>query len=572
MASADVELRGASTTDVSGYTINGNIIAMSSTNGLNISLKNITVTGSVNASGANNSSGTGYNGGNITIDPSVTGNVISNGGNSPTKGGNGGNISISDSAGIASSSTTVSANGGDATSCGYGGSGGSVTLTASAYGAISNSSGKNMAATFANGGFCPNTPAGAPSSSGSFSSSGQYKPPVLSLAPVVPVEPVKPEENPVVAPAAAQGQSSSGGFSSVVSNITNTASTSVQAVKQSVVTLESIVPVAVKAVVNTANAVVNSQTSKAVQSTGFFTGLLASAIMYTDTGLATPWAASEIFLIPVKLWGLLLVGLGIRKKTRPWGTVYDSVTKQPIDPAFVTARDQSGKVVAEAITDIDGRYGFLLPDGTYYISAKKTNYEFPSKKMVGKSSDELYANLYFGEPVTIHTGEVLDKNIPLYQKDFDWNEYAKREHHATLFHSRHEKSMAIIGNYVYGIGLAISLIAVIVKQSTYNISVLIIYILVLALMKFGMKKKKLGHILDKTTNEPVPYAIIRVTTLDHQVTLRSGVCDENGRYYCIVPKGDYYVDIEKEESRRKLRQNLRIPADIEQFRHHQQGF
>jgi hypothetical protein len=358
---------------------------------------------------------------------------------------------------------------------------------------------------------------------------------------------------PVVEPAPVQQSSGiSGGFSRVISNISNisnTASTSVQAVKTNVVTFESYSAAVVKKVVDTsvttANAVVNSQTSKAVQSTGFFTGLLASAIMYTDTGLATPWAASEIFLIPVKLWSLVLVGLGIRKKTRPWGTVYDSVTKQPIDPAFVTARDQSGKVVAEAITDIDGRYGFLLPDGTYYISAKKTNYEFPSKKMVGKSSDELYANLYFGEPVTIKAGEVLDKNIPLDQKDFDWNEYAKREHHATLFHSKHEKSMAIVGNYIYGIGLAISLIAVIVKQSTYNISVLVVYALVLASMKFWTKKKKLGHILDKTTNEPVPYAIIRVTTLDHQVTLRSGVCDENGRYYCIVPKGDYYVDIEK---------------------------
>jgi hypothetical protein len=316
-------------------------------------------------------------------------------------------------------------------------------------------------------------------------------------------------------------------------------------VKKNIVTLESLVPVAVKAVVNTANTVVNSQTSKAVQTTGFFAGLVASVAMYTDTGLATPWAASEIFLIPVKLWGLILVGLGIRKKTRPWGTVYDSVTKQPIDPAFVTARDANGKVVAEAITDIDGRYGFLLPDGTYYISVKKTNYEFPSKKLTGKSSDELYGNLYFGEPVTIRGGEVLDKNIPLDQKNFDWNEYAKIEHHATLFHSRHEKAVAIAGNYIYGIGLAISIIAVFVKHSAYNISVLVIYVLVMAFLKFGMKKKKLGYILDKTTNEPLAYAIIRVTTLDHQVTLRSGVCDAHGRYYCIVPKGDYYVDIEK---------------------------
>jgi len=238
---------------------------------------------------------------------------------------------------------------------------------------------------------------------------------------------------------------------------------------------------------------------------------VASVALYAD-GLATPWAASDLLLLPVKLWGIALAGLGIRKKSRPWGTVYDSVTKQPIDPAYVTARDATGKVVAESITDLDGRYGFLLPDGVYYLSAEKTNYEFPSKKMTGKASDELYADLYFGEPVTIRSGEVLDKNIPLDQKDFDWNEYAKKDRNLMVFHSRHEKIWAVAGDYIYGIGLAISGIAALIKPSGYNISILVVYAIVLASMKFSMRSKKLGRIMDKSTDKPLSYAIVRVTT------------------------------------------------------------
>jgi hypothetical protein len=301
------------------------------------------------------------------------------------------------------------------------------------------------------------------------------------------------------------------------------------------------------AVVKTANVIVDSPGSKTIQTTGFFAGLVASAILYTETGFAAPIATSEMVLIPVRMWGFLLMGLGIKKRSKPWGTVYDSVTKQPIDPAIVTARDESGKVVAESITDIDGRYGFLLPDGTYYISVKKTNYEFPSKKMGGKSFDELYSDLYFGEPVTIQAGQVLDKNIPMDQKGFDWNEASKKERNAMLFHSKHEKPVAIISDYVYGLGLLISVIVVITRPSMYDISVLVAYSLVLVFLKFDFKKKP-GRITIKDTNQPLSYAIVRVTTTDHMVTLRSGVSDAQGRYYCIVPKGEYLVDIEKKNA------------------------
>ena len=497
---------------------------------------------------ANGGSGTAYfggSGGSITITGSITDSLLSNGGNGSgvyANGGNGGTISITNSTGTASSST-ISAKGGDATLCGYGGNGGHITLTNSTYTTPDTSAGVSKTATIANGGACPNNTSVSYSQGGS-SSNGSVEVNNVS-APPSPLSIKTPlTTTPDVSPSAVTQFSSGGSISPVLSTTPEPAQTVTPTGKVEGATLFG--SETAQKILDTTATIINSPVGKTVQATSFFTGLLASAILYVDTGFATPLLASDLLLIPLKLWGLTLVGLGIRKRARPWGTVYDSVTKQPLDPALVTARDIHGAVVAESITDLDGRYGFLLLDGTYYLTAEKTNYEFPSKKIAGQTADELYTDLYFGEAVTIRSGEVLDKNIPLDQKNFDWNEQAKKDRGLMLFHSRHEKMWVIVGDYVYAIGLIISAIATLLKPSTYNIIALIVYATVLAFMKISMQnKKKLGSIIDKVTKQPLSYAIVRVTTLDRQVTLHSGVSDAHGKYYCLVPKGTYYVSIEK---------------------------
>ncbi|MDD5165675.1 MAG: hypothetical protein PHG25_04060 [Candidatus Pacebacteria bacterium] len=142
-ATVNTELRGSATTtdNNTGYTVTGNIIATTTTNGLTITLKNITVTGSVDVSGARNTTGTGYTGGTITIATSTTGAVRALGGAGTLRGGNGGTISISNSFG---NSSSVSANGGQATVCGHGGNGGTVSLVNSAYGTVSTDPGADQ--------------------------------------------------------------------------------------------------------------------------------------------------------------------------------------------------------------------------------------------------------------------------------------------------------------------------------------------------------------------------------------------------------------------------------------------
>ena len=84
----------------------------------------------------------------------------------------------------------------------------------------------------------------------------------------------------------------------------------------------------------------------------------------------------------------LLFGL-FRRKKNPWGIVYDSQTKQPLDPVILTLTDPSGKIY-QTISDIYGRYEFIVDPGEYTLSAIKTNYTFPSKILMGKKEDGIY--------------------------------------------------------------------------------------------------------------------------------------------------------------------------------------
>ena len=197
-----VTFKGASTTNITGYSVTGDVVA----NNNNFSLQNITIDGTVDSNGGDitisnatttstvtatrtsngssggdinilnavvgalisngsvNGTGNGGHAGNITIATSTTGAIFANGANGTANGGNGGVVNITNSIGIDTTSTTITANGGNSTSCGNGGDSGEVTLTNSTYGTITTEPG-NAAVS------------GCPSSS---KSQGQRRTPVVT--------------------------------------------------------------------------------------------------------------------------------------------------------------------------------------------------------------------------------------------------------------------------------------------------------------------------------------------------------------------------------------------------------
>lgn len=285
--------------------------------------------------------------------------------------------------------------------------------------------------------------------------------------------------------------------------------------------------------------------TKLVVATG---AILGTVFNFSTLLFSNPIAISEALLIPTRIWSLILTAFGLRKRTRPWGTVYDSVTKQPLDPAYVVLQDLEGKEVATCITDLDGRYGFLVQTGSYRLLANKTNYEFPSKKLVGRTKDELYQDLYFNEIIEIKEGDVITKNIPMDPLKFDWNEFAKRSQKRMKFFSRRLVWVARISDILFWTGFILSTLAILITPSNYNAIIFIIYIVLFVFKRTILRPRPSGSVKYKESHEPLSFAIMHIffAGSDHEVTHK--VTDRTGRYYCLVPNGIYYVKIESKNA------------------------
>jgi len=277
----------------------------------------------------------------------------------------------------------------------------------------------------------------------------------------------------------------------------------------------------------------------------------------------------DLYLVLMRFIGWLLGLIGFRKKSKPWGVVYDAVTKRPLDPAYVvvtkTSVDNktgligSPQEVADAITDLDGRYGFLLPKGIYRMTANKTHYSFPSITISGRKKDELYNDLYFGEEIQTKEGEIISKNIPLDPIGFDWNEFIKNKKGLFRLFTRREKIKNYIFNTLYIIGFISASVAFLVTPNLFNTVMLSSYIFLLGLRFFFKYRHRAISISDTRTGEPISFAIVRFFLPDLNQEVRAVVSDERGRFYALVSPGKYYVTIETKEqdgSYRKAYQSL----------------
>ena len=134
-----------------------------------------TFTKGITANGANNGGGPGKNGGAVVVSTSTIPSISANGGNGTTRGGNGGTIITTKSI-QAASSTTLAANGGSATVCGYGGSGGVVSLIQSLFDSVAALAGFDE--TDSDSDHCNNGhPSGSPANVGTTNTTGSYYPP-----------------------------------------------------------------------------------------------------------------------------------------------------------------------------------------------------------------------------------------------------------------------------------------------------------------------------------------------------------------------------------------------------------
>lgn len=238
------------------------------------------------------------------------------------------------------------------------------------------------------------------------------------------------------------------------------------------------------------------------------------------------------------LINLLLQWLGLKKREKAWGLVYNSTTKEPVDLAIVRLFDtKTNKVKQTAVTDKNGRFSFQPEAGRYYINATKPFFSFPSKLVKGLSSDSKYTKLYFGKNIKVEERQTLNFSIPLDPLD------AIRMR--STFLSRIKSILEKLSTPILVFGIIFAAFALWVTLSIFSGVILAIYIVLLILKQFLLKSptKPWGKVFDLKTRKPVSGVVIRVFDKKYNKLLETKVTDNKGRFSFLLPKGEYYLTV-----------------------------
>jgi hypothetical protein len=238
----------------------------------------------------------------------------------------------------------------------------------------------------------------------------------------------------------------------------------------------------------------------------------------------------------------LVIGIlsffGFVKKSRPYGLVYDSITKKPIDRAVVRVYNMSDKLVWTDVTSAFGTFGANLPIGRYKILVVKPGYKFPST-VVSSPIDYPLEPVYHGEVIKFNRRNEFNIVIPMDQ--IEKKGIAKTI--AKLFSSA--SILVKLGHILLFLaGFLLAVHTVYLYPSSYNLIALIFYVpaLFLVLRNLFIKERSKGMVIDRNGN-PIAGVTVTLKEMRFDKFVAKRVTDKNGEYQMIVPNGTYQLGI-----------------------------
>ncbi len=302
---------------------------------------------------------------------------------------------------------------------------------------------------------------------------------------------------------------------------------------------------AVQQVQKTAKAV-NANVKKGVETTQPILQAAAVAAVPVVT-VANPVVLSNSlnilnYLSHLVTWLLSL--LGLRRKRRSWGVVYNAISKVPIDLAIVRLFDSATKRLIETqVTDKNGRFSFLTTPGDYTVTVAKLPFLFPSSIIKGTIDNE-YRNVYRQGVVSVkQADESISMSIPL-----DPPAAAAANVHATTPLSFFKGFFEHFSKVSLLLGFVLSIVLALYTPSTLNTVLLAINWVYATYQVFLMlkKEKPWGTVFDVLNFQPVPLAAISIFDAKQRRLLRTRLTDYTGRFTFLAPPGDYILTVSKE--------------------------
>jgi len=245
-------------------------------------------------------------------------------------------------------------------------------------------------------------------------------------------------------------------------------------------------------------------------------------------------------LLPQLLYWLIqiLQALGIRKKAKPWGVVFNAETGQPISLAIVRIYEiKYNRLLERAVTDNQGRYGFLVKPGEFYITCSKAGFVFPAKE----KKSTFYEKIYTGGNFKIAgKDQSIAFNIPL-----DPTAGSRQMINFWIVVIRINKLLQKIRIPLLAIGIVFALIMLIISFNILYILSLIFYALIGTLEILRGKNARPYGVVTDVYSHPIPLAIVRIFKKNNNLLVETDVSDSLGRFKFLVPPGIYYITATK---------------------------
>lgn len=274
---------------------------------------------------------------------------------------------------------------------------------------------------------------------------------------------------------------------------------------------------------------------------------VAAGLAAIAAALSAPFLAANI-LPSVAQWGQFFGSIfTVHRRKDRWGIVVDSDLGKPIANVVVQVFDAKFNQLKETqITGDDGQFGFLLPVGQYYIVASEAGFTFPAHK---RPPVQLRDNerVYLGEEFTI--SEQDPEKIPHIVVPMDREQEVPKG--SAVIRRYWERLLAFVdgvGFIFLFVGAGINTYLLMLAPGKLNILFEVLYLILFGLKLYIMlsHQRGIGTVLDRTSRKPMDLAIVRLYNAKSNRIVQTRVTNSIGRFFLLVPRGEYTVSVSKQ--------------------------